>query len=41
MLMVLKASEDSVRFYPLCAACVKKVETIGSKKPAEERVYIP
>lgn len=37
---VLKADEDSVRFYPLCAACVAKVETIGSEKPKEERVFV-
>ncbi len=37
---VLRAEEDSVRFYPLCAACVAKVETVGSEKPKEERVYV-
>lgn len=37
---VLDAEEDSVRFYPLCAACVNKVETVGSDKPAEENVFI-
>lgn len=37
---VLKAEEDSVRFYPLCAACVAKVETVGSEKPKEERMFI-
>ena len=36
----LEAKEDSVRFYPLCAACVQKVETIGGPPPAEEVVYI-
>src|SRR5207302_11373360 len=25
----LVAREDSVRFYPLCASCVSKVETVG------------
>lgn len=37
---VLKAEEDSVRLYPLCAACVGKVVTIGSEKPEEERVWV-
>ncbi|MFN3929159.1 MAG: CRISPR-associated endonuclease Cas2 [Thermoflexus sp.] len=37
---VLKADEDSVRFYPLCGACVARVETVGSEKPKEERVFI-
>lgn len=37
---LLAPEEDSVRFYPLCAACAKKVETIGSEKPEEERVLI-
>src|ERR1700730_18610003 len=34
----LEAREDSVRFYPLCATCVQKVETIGGPPPAEELV---
>ena len=37
---LLEPEEDSVRFYPMCAACVAKVETIGSEKPAEESVFI-
>jgi len=37
---LLEPAEDSVRFYPLCAACVGKVETVGSEKPAEENVFI-
>lgn len=32
---LLEAEEDSVRFYRLCAACLAKVETTGSKKPEE------
>jgi CRISPR-associated protein Cas2 len=31
---------DSVRFYPLCAACLKGVETVGSPAPKEAKVYI-
>lgn len=37
---LLNPQEDSLRFYPLCTACVAKVETVGSEKPAEERIYI-
>lgn len=37
---LLKAEEDSVRFYPLCSACAGKIETVGSEKPSEERVLI-
>ena len=36
----LIAKEDSVRFYLLCASCLKKVETIGSSLPAEELVFV-
>ncbi len=32
--------EDSVRFYPLCAGCLSKVQTTGGPKPGEEAVYI-
>src|SRR5205823_2565014 len=28
--------EDSVRFYPLCANCVDKVETVGGPPPSED-----
>jgi CRISPR-associated protein Cas2 len=37
---VLDPQEDSVRFYPLCASCVKRVETIGSAPPQERKVVI-
>lgn len=36
----LIATEDSVRFYPLCASCVRKVETVGGSPPSEEEVFI-
>lgn len=36
----LVAKEDSIRFYPLCANCVEKVQTIGGPPPAEDLVYI-
>ena len=31
---------DSLRFYPLCDACVGKVETVGSQAPEERQVFI-
>lgn len=36
----LIAREDSVRFYPLCANCLSKVETVGGPPPEETTVYI-
>jgi len=33
-------TRDSVRFYPLCAVCVEKVETVGGPPPAEQQVFI-
>lgn len=36
----LKPEQDSVRFYPICATCMAKTETIGSPKPAAETVYL-
>ena len=36
----LVAKEDSVRFYPLCANCVEKVETIGGSPPEEDVVFV-
>jgi CRISPR-associated protein Cas2 len=36
----LIGTEDSVRFYPLCANCVSKVETIGGPPPEETLVFI-
>jgi len=36
----LKPDEDSVRFYPLCAACQSRVETVGGEKPEEPQVII-
>lgn len=32
-------SRDSVRFYPLCANCLDKVETVGGALPAEDVVF--
>ena len=36
----LVAKEDSVRFYPLCANCVEKVETVGGSPPAEAVLFV-
>lgn len=36
----LEAKQDSVRFYPLCASCVDKVETIGGPPPIEELLFV-
>jgi CRISPR-associated protein Cas2 len=36
----LKPREDSVRFYPVCAACMKRVETIGGEMPHDDVVFI-
>ena len=36
----LEDTQDSVRFYPLCAACVEKVETVGGQPPTEDMLYI-
>lgn len=32
--------EDSVRFYPLCANCVERVETVGGAPPVEELLFV-
>ena len=37
---VLNAEKDSVRFYPLCAACLKGVETVGSEPPREPKIFL-
>ena len=37
---LLKAEEDSIRFYALCAGCLAKVETIGSEKPNDPETII-
>jgi len=37
---ILEPEEDSLRFYPLCTACLAKVETVGSDKPKEKQVFI-
>ncbi|MFL5654291.1 MAG: CRISPR-associated endonuclease Cas2 [Ktedonobacteraceae bacterium] len=36
----LEARHDSVRFYPLCANCVSKVETVGGPPPADDVLFL-
>jgi len=36
----LIAKEDSVRFYPLCANCRERVETVGSPPPTEDLLFV-
>ena len=36
----LLEEQDSVRFYPLCANCVRKVETVGGIPPADQVLFI-
>ena len=33
-------TQDSVRFYPLCANCVQKVETIGDPPPKDQILFV-
>src|SRR5258707_13036395 len=36
----LVEQQDSVRFYPLCANCVKRVETVVGLRPTEELLFV-
>jgi CRISPR-associated protein Cas2 len=36
----LVARQDSVRFYPLCANCVSKVETVGGPLPSDDHLFV-
>jgi CRISPR-associated protein Cas2 len=36
----LVAERDSVRFYPLCGACLNKVETVGGEPPSEDVLFV-
>ena len=36
----LNNTQDSVRFYHLCANCVAKVETIGDPPPKDEILFV-
>ncbi len=33
-------TQDSVRFYPLCANCLEKVKTIGGPPPQDDFLYV-
>lgn len=37
---ILEPAEDSMRFYPLCATCKERIETVGSKPPEEKVTYL-
>jgi len=37
---LLNPEKDSVRLYPLCASCLKNVETVGSPPPEEPEVFL-
>jgi CRISPR-associated protein Cas2 len=36
----IEGTKDSIRFYPLCANCLDRVETVGGQPPAEEMLFI-
>ncbi len=36
----VEATRDSVRFYPVCASCLEKVETVGGEPPKEDMLFI-
>lgn len=37
---IINQAEDNVRIYPVCQSCQSHVETIGSKLPKEDKVYL-
>ena len=37
---LIDSSEDSLRIYPLCANCVKRVETLGSAAPKDPDLFL-
>lgn len=37
---IINRQQDNVRIYPLCPTCQKKVETIGSAPPSEDKLYL-
>lgn len=38
---VMNESQDSIRFYTLCAACFKQIEVLGQGKPVETEATEP
>jgi CRISPR-associated protein Cas2 len=36
----VRDTQDSVRFYPLCASCLDRVETVGGQPPTEDILFI-
>lgn len=37
---LLDPDSDRVRFYALCDACLKRVETVGGSAPAEPTLFV-
>lgn len=37
---ILEPESDSIRFYPLCDACVPRVETVGGAAPSEPTLFL-
>lgn len=38
---LIDESEDSIRFYTLCAACFKQIEVLGQGQPVETEALDP
>lgn len=36
----LNEEQDSLRFYPVCASCQNRVETVGSLPPVEPELFL-
>lgn len=36
----IESEQDSIRFYPLCASCLEKVETVGGAPPSEDILFV-
>jgi CRISPR-associated protein Cas2 len=37
---LINPDTDSLRFYPLCAGCVKRVETVGGVPPEDPPLFL-
>ncbi len=37
---IIDRTKDNIRIYHICPNCQKKAETIGSPKPAEDKLYL-
>lgn len=38
--VLVNPDTDSVRFYPLCDSCIKRVEIVGGSKPQEPQIFL-